>query len=321
MKKKIILVCGDPNSINSEIIFKAWKKINESTKKRIYLIGSYNLLLKQFKRLNYSIKCTLVKNIYEEVNSSKLKIININLKFSNPFNINNKISSRFVKKSLNLAHKIALDKNVVGIINCAISKSLLSKKGIGVTEYLSKKCNLKEDSEIMLIHNKNLSVLPLTTHINLKNVAAKISKALIFKKIKAARNWYIKIFKKDPYFGILGLNPHNGELRNDSEESKIIIPAIKRIRKIGIKVNGPLVSDTVFISEFKNYDIIVGMYHDQVLTPFKTLHKFDAINVTIGLKYFRASPDHGTALNLIRKKQANALSLIKCFNFIDKLCK
>ena len=79
------------------------------------------------------------------------------------------------------------------------------------------------------------------------------------------------------------------------------MPAIKKFKKLGIKVEGPLSSDTVFISNYKKFDVIVGMYHDQVLSPFKTLFKYDAINLTIGLKYFRISPDHGTAVNLVGK--------------------
>ena len=67
-------------------------------------------------------------------------------------------------------------------------------------------------------------------------------------------------------------------------------------------MNGPVVADTIFIKDYKKYNIIVGMYHDQILTPFKTLYKFDAINLTLGLKYTRVSPDHGVARNLILKK-------------------
>ena len=120
---------------------------------------------------------------------------------------------------------------------------------------------------------------------------------------------------------MLGLNPHNAELRKYSEEKKIIIPSIFKLKKKGIKINGPLVSDTIFINEYKKYDIIIGMFHDQVLAPFKTLFKFDAINITLGLKYLRVSPDHGIAKNLIKKKKGNPISLIKCINFINKFGK
>ena len=116
----------------------------------------------------------------------------------------------------------------------------------------------------------------------------------------------------------MGLNPHNAELRINSEERKIIIPCILKLKKRGVNISGPLIADTVFIKEYKNYDLLVGMYHDQILAPFKALFNFDAINVTLGLKYLRVSPDHGIAVNLIGKNKANPTSLIKCVNFLNK---
>ena len=89
----------------------------------------------------------------------------------------------------------------------------------------------------------------------------------------------------------------------NSEEKKIIIPSIQALKRRGINLIGPLVSDTLFIEDYKKFDVIVGMYHDQVLTPFKTIFKFDAINVTLGLKYLRVSPDHGVAKKLIFKNK------------------
>ena len=318
MKKKIILVFGDPNSINSEIIFKTWKKISTSLKKKIYIIGNFELIESQFKKLNYSLNCVLVKNIYEKQNNKNLKIININLNFSNPFLVKKKESSQFIKKSLTLAHKLALDKNVIGIINCAIDKQLLSKKNIGVTEFLANKCKLKKNYEVMMIYNKKMSVVPITTHINIKKVSSNISKSIIVNKIKMIKFWFNKNLKKNPKIAVLGLNPHNGEMRHNSEETKIIIPAIQKLRKLSVNVDGPLVADTIFVNNFKNYDVVVGMYHDQVLAPFKTLFKFDAINITLGLKYLRMSPDHGTAINLIGKNKADFSSLLACINFIKK---
>ena len=96
---------------------------------------------------------------------------------------------------------------------------------------------------------------------------------------------------------------------------------IRYLKDNKVNISGPLVSDTLFIDDYKRYDVIVGMYHDQVLTPFKTLYKFDAINITLGLKYIRVSPDHGTAINLIKKNKANSSSLINCIKFLYKLSK
>ncbi len=318
MKKKIIIISGDPNSVNSEIIFKTWKKLNKSIRKKIYLISNFRLLEKQFKKLKYKVNIMKVKKIYDEADNPKLKVVDINLKFKDPFNVNKKDSAIFIKRSLNLAHNYGLLKEVKGIINCAINKNLLQKEKWGVTEFFASKCKINNDSEVMLIKTKKFSVSPITTHIDIKEVSKKISKNKIINKVITINKWFQKELKKKPKIGILGLNPHNAEYRKKSEEIKKIIPAIMKLKKRGINIEGPLVSDTVFMYDFKKYDVLVGMFHDQVLTPLKAIYKFDAINVTLGLKYLRASPDHGTAKNLICKNKASPKSLIECINFIDK---
>ena len=319
MNKKIVVFTGDPNSINSEIIFKSWKKLNKSIKKRTFFISNYNLLESQLKKLNYKIKLTKVKNINEKVNTDFIKIIDLKLKFNNPFKVSKSKSSNFVKKSLNLLHKLGQDKNVSGVINLPINKLLLPNSVAGVTEFLAKKCNVKKNSEAMVIKNENLSVSPITTHIEIKNISKKITENLIINKICTIDKSFKKLNKKKPRIGLLGLNPHNAELKINSEERKIIIPAMKKLKKKGINLEGLLVADTVFINDYKKFDVIVGMYHDQVLTPFKSLFKFNAINITLGLNYIRVSPDHGVAKNIIGKNKANATSLIKCFKFISKI--
>ena len=172
----------------------------------------------------------------------------------------------------------------------------------------------------MLIYNNKLSVSPITTHIQVKKISKSLSKKLIINKLLTIDKFYKKIFNMKPKIGLLGLNPHNYELRGNSEEKKIIIPAIKRVKKLKIKVNGPLSGDTAF-TNFKNkkFNILVGMYHDQVLSPFKTMFKFDAINITLGLPYIRVSPDHGTGQDLINKNKANPESLIKSIKFLNKI--
>lgn len=319
MNKKIIVVGGDLNSINSEIIFKSWLQFNNSLKKRIYLITNYEIFKKQLEKLRYKINLLKVKKINDYANDKRLKIINIDLKSKDVFKIDSKKNSQFVLKSLSLAHKLALKKEVAGMVNCAIDKNLLKKKNFGVTEFLASKCKLKKDAEVMMIYNKNLSVSPITTHLNLRDVAKKIKKKLIIQKLKTISTWYRKKFKKKPKIAILGLNPHNGELKKDTEEKKIIIPAIKKLKKFGLNVRGPEIADTIFIKDYKSYNVIVGMYHDQVLAPYKTLYKFDAINLTLGLKYLRVSPDHGVAKNLILKKKSNPLSFVRCMEYLNNI--
>jgi 4-hydroxy-L-threonine phosphate dehydrogenase PdxA len=320
MKNKIIIISGDPNSINSEIIFKSWKKINNSVKKKIYFISSYKLMVKQSKILKNSVKIIKVKNIYEKSKSIDLKVIDQNLKFKNAFKVPFPEVSKYVINSLNLGHKLGLNKNVKGIINCSIDKKIFKKK-IGVTEYLATKCKVKNNTEVMLIKSKKLAVCPITTHIDIKEVSKKINPNKIINKVKNIDLWYKKNFNQKPKIGILGLNPHNSEMTKNSEEKRIIVPSISKLKKKGININGPFIADTIFVSNYKKYDVIVGMYHDQVLAPFKSLFKFDAINITLGLKYLRISPDHGTGIDLIKKGKANPISLIRCIEFVNNLKK
>ena len=158
-----------------------------------------------------------------------MKILNIDLKFQNPFKINTNESSKFVIKSLNTGHKLALQRNVKCFINFPINKKLLKKNNIGVTEFLAKKCKIKDNSEVMLISNNNLKVSPLTTHIDIKKVSIKINSKLIVNKVKKI-SWFKFNFNKKPKIGILGLNPHNAELRKNSEEKTKIVPAIKNLK-------------------------------------------------------------------------------------------
>lgn len=318
MNNKILIIAGDPNSINSEIIYKAWKKIDNKVKKKLYLISNYNLICKQFKKLKYKINIIKINNVEDDIISTNLKIIDIPIDFKDPFKVSFKESSKYVLKSLNLAHSLAKMKKVKAIINCPIDKNLIKiSKKIGVTEFLASKCKIKKSSEVMLIHNKKFSVVPLTTHLNVKDIAKKITSKLIIKKLMSLNKEFKKVFKIKPKIGVLGLNPHNAELNKNSEEVKEIVPAISKLKKAGLNIYGPLVADTTFVNNYKKYNVVVGMYHDQVLAPFKTLFHFDAINITLGLDYLRVSPDHGPAIDLIGKNKANYLSLLQCIKFIN----
>ena len=177
MINKIIIVAGDPNSINSELIFKTYKKLNKTKKKSIYLIGNFKLLKDQLKKLKFKVVLTKLNSINNNSNSqNKLKIIDIPLNFNKPFNVSRKEAIKYIKKSLDLAHELAISKKVKGIINCPINKKLLEKsKNKGVTEYLAKKCGITNKSEIMMIHNQKLSVVPITTHIDIKNIEKTLS--------------------------------------------------------------------------------------------------------------------------------------------------
>mgnify|MGYP001183928761 CR=1 FL=1 len=304
MNKKIAIVAGEPSSINSEIIVKSWKKIKKKYKKNIFVIGNYNLIKKEFNKIKAKVSTKKI-NSFSEIDSSRnLKILNVPL------------GSRYVLRCIDKAHELAIKKKIIGFINCPVNKNIFKLKYSGMTEYLAKK-NAADSSVVMMIYNKKLSVVPISTHIPIKEISKKLNKKLIEKKIITLNNFYRKLLKRKPRIAILGLNPHNDEFRSVSEEKKIILPTIKKLKKNKYKVMGPFSADTIFLNKKKyRYDVIVGMYHDQVLAPFKAVYGFDAINVTLGLKYIRVSPDHGIAKDIVGSNKANPLSLIKAIEFI-----
>jgi len=311
MTKPIAIIAGEPNSISSEIIFKSWKLKKQYIHKPFIVIGSIQLLNMQKKKLKFHIRIKEIKSNFnkEELNENELPVYNVEYKQKKPFQKISSKSNKYIFKSFDIATNLIKNKKILGFINCPISKETLFKnKYQGITEFLSKKTS-KIGNEVMLIYSNELSVSPVTTHIPLNQVSKKISQHKIVKKVKIVNNFYKKIFNKKPNFAILGLNPHNYSPSKKSEEKEIINKAIKTLIKLKIKVKGPISSDSSFMI-FKKYkfDVIIGMYHDQVLTPFKALYNYNAINITLGLPYIRISPDHGVAENIIGKKVANPRS-------------
>ena len=139
-------------------------------------------------------------------------------------------------------------------------------------------------------------------------------------KVIRLNNFYKKVLKKNATIAVLGLNPHCETIDKFSEEEKIIYPAIKYLKNLGIKIFGPFSSDTFFIKKNINkYDLVIGMYHDQVLTPMKTIFNFEAINITVGLPFIRISPDHGPNSDMLGKKVSDPSSFIYAMKFAEKI--
>ena len=319
MIKTIVIILGEPNSICSEIFLKSLNYLKKS-KLHFIIIGNYPILKKQAEYLNLKLNINLNFSKIEDLKNKKFNFININYNQIKSFNYKSTKSSIFIKKCFECALAIMKKKLADGLINLPINKSKFTKnKYSGITEYIADKTNNK-NRENMLLFNENFSVLPLTTHIPLKNVPRAIS----FKKIeKACRNinyFYSKILKRRKIkIGILGLNPHNGENGYiGTEEKKIITPAIKKLKK-KYSIIGPLSPDTSFLQRNKlKIDVLIGQYHDQILTAFKTKFDLDAINITIGLPFVRISPDHGVGTDIIGKGIANPKSFKNAIKFFNK---
>jgi 4-hydroxythreonine-4-phosphate dehydrogenase len=322
--KPLILVLGEPYSTFSEILIKVFKfQIIKKFKIPIVIIGSLELLKKQMFKLNYSIEINPIKirDINRtKINNNSLNIIDVKFNFKRIFNKISSRSNNYIRKSFNIALHLLKKKLACGLINGPISKKhFLKKKYLGITEYLSKKTQLKKNG-VMLIYNPFFSVCPVTTHLPISNVSRSLSSKKIIYNILEINKFFITNLNKKPFFAVLGLNPHCETINNYSEENSIIKPAIKSLLKKKIKISGPFSADTFFSKKnLKKYDVAVGMYHDQVLAPMKTLYSFNAINITIGLPFIRVSPDHGTNNKMIGKNKSDPQSLISSINFFKKL--
>jgi len=318
-KSPIIIVPGEPKSVFMELFFKSLKQI--TVKSPIILITSKRLFKQEMRKFNYKKKIKIIDQ--RNIDNKKLKkniinLINIDENLFSKNQIMKKKSNIYLKKCFEVAFETIKKYKFKKFINGPINKkSFLNKKFLGVTEYISKRFKVKNNA--MLIYNKNLSVCPLTTHLPIKYVPKKIYKKAILEKVLLINDFYKSNFKIKPKIGILSLNPHGESIDEFNEDEKIIKPCVEYLRNKNYFVRGPMPADTAFLKQNRSkYDVILGMYHDQVLTPIKTLFEYDAINITLGLPFYRVTPDHGPNEKMIGKNISNPLSLIQAIKFLDK---
>ncbi len=315
--KPIIIVAGEPNSIFFEIFFKV---IKNKIKSPIILIASKKLMIKQAKILKMKINFKITSEsilIKQKSVLEKINLIDIDFKQKAAFSKITSKSNRYLTNCFDVAINL-LKQNISNkLINGPISKkTFLKKKYNGITEYLAEKTNTKKFA--MIIYNKNLSVCPLTTHLPIKRVSKKINKQEISNKVELINNFWREKFTKQVKIGVVGLNPHCESIDSFNEDKSIILPAVKNLKRLKYNIEGPFAADTIFLKYNRNkFDVIIGMYHDQVLTPIKTLFEYDAINVTIGLPFIRVSPDHGPNESMLGKNKSNYLSLFNSIKFLD----
>ena len=307
----VLIVSGDPKSIFLEIFFKLQKNLS---KRPLILVVDKKILIDQMKTLGFKFKLNEIttKEIF------KLKSIKNVINFIHVQLDNKKNTKNYINNCFNLCLRILKKNKNISLINGPINKkNFLSRKYLGVTEYLGNKTNRLNDV-VMLIYNPKLSVSPLTTHLALKDVDKNITKSKIINHVKKINDFSKKYLKKIPKIAITGLNPHCESNFETSEEDKLIIPAIKYLIKKKFKVSGPYPADTIFLkNNYKKFDVIIGMYHDQVLAPIKSIFGFNAINITLGLPFIRISPDHGPNVKMFGKNISNPDSLKEAIKFLN----
>ena len=313
MSKLIAVSIGDIKGIGIEILIKEWKSRRI---RNFVLITNYKL----FKKYLSS------KKIYIKTYESSIK--NNKLFFSkdsfNIFDIKTLNYNQNTLESLKISYQLVKKKYFIGIVTLPINKKKINKINstfIDQTSFFTKKDG-KKISNMIFIY-KNLFFVPLTMHIMIKNVSKKFKNSeAIINKIINLNNELVRDFQiNNPKYIMAGINPHSGENGIISNEDKeYITPIINRLKKFYININGPVAPDAIVNKKnFKSHNCFLFTYHDQALIPFKIISNYSGVNYTSGLDIIRVSPDHGTAYDLVGKKNKSSLGIINSFKLVKKI--
>jgi len=327
-KPVIAITMGDASGIGPEVTVKALGS-SLINKRADYLVigdGSSLKRVQKFTKKRLALHEISIDCIYSKSFSFKNNCINLldlknitNRQFGRNLGSSGLAAIEYIDRGIDLIKKNVASALVTGPVNKK-SINLAGIKFSGHTEYLAKKSGTK--SVAMMFVAKNLKVVLITTHMALNKVSSSITKKKIIGIVKLARKYLKKHFKiRNPKIGVLGLNPHAGEMGlMGLEEKEIISPAVKKLKKNLPSVTGPLPADTAFYDLYnKKYDILVSMYHDQGMIPVKMLARNKAVNLTLGLPYIRTSPVHGTAYDIAGKGKADPSSMITAINLAVQL--
>jgi 4-hydroxythreonine-4-phosphate dehydrogenase len=306
MKPKVAITMGDPVGVGPEIVLKALASRKVRRAVRPVVLGDEHLLGHIAGKLKLPLPPTR-----EIINLSNLDPGR--LKPGRPSK-NTAAPARAMIAYIEEAVRMATSGKADAIVTAPIGKEAAQRAGFkfpGHTEFLAHLTGTKDFA--MMLGGEKLKVVLVTIHQALADVPKLITSKNIIKTLMITDRAFKIYFKvKRPRIAVAGLNPHAGEGGLfGREEKKIIIPAVKKARALGINATGPLPADTVFYRAVKGeFDCVVCMYHDQGLGPLKLLHFDDGVNVTLGLPIIRTSVDHGTAYDIAWRGVASPTSLI-----------
>lgn len=310
-KIKVGISVGDLNGIGVEIILKTFERNGMFDFCTPILFASTKVVSFQKKILKINTPINGIERASEAING-KFNIVNLwNEGVNVEFGKSTQTAGKYALESLNAATDALRNEEIDVLVTAPINKNNIQSEEFkfpGHTEYLS---NALNGESLMLMVSDDLRVGVFTGHIPISKVSESITRELILSKVELVNSTLIQDFGiPKPRIAVLGLNPHNGDMGVIGlEEEEIIKPAIKELFDNGIMVFGPYAADGFFGSDnYKNFDAILGMYHDQALIPFKSLSFNHGVNYTAGLNKIRTSPDHGTAYEIAGKGIADITS-------------
>ena len=305
----IAITLGDPAGVGPEVLLKALPYFKRHLKKFL-IIGDKKVLEARAKlfslKLPHEVEILSVSELDVEPSQPTLEGFQAMLTY------------------LETAISLAKEKRVKAIVTLPITKEGLAKVGSkyrGHTELLADAFGVKD--YVMCFYGRRLIVSLLTTHLPLKEVPGALSEEKVISVAELSYEFLRKIKpkKKSLSLALCGVNPHAGESGLlGEEELRILFPAVEKSKALGIPLSGPYPADSLFYHAVKGrYDLVIAIYHDQGLAPFKLIHFKDGVNVTLGLPIVRTSPCHGTAYDIAPLGVASPESLISALKLSLKL--
>jgi len=329
MLRPLALTLGEPGGIGPDITFAAWRRRAELNLDPFYILADPKFLRARAERMALDIPIALIEpGAAGAAFMSALPVVDIGVTITaepgQPDGTSAPAAIAAIRRAVADVHAGA----AAAVVTNPVAKNILYRSGFaepGHTEYLAK---LAEDATgigvqpVMLLWSPELAVVPVTIHLPLKEVVARLTSDLIVLTGRiVARDLARRFGIARPRLAIAGLNPHAGEDGALGQEDLATVrPAVERLKAEGFDARGPLPADTLFHAAARaTYDVVLAMYHDQALIPIKTLAFEHAVNVTLGLPFVRTSPDHGTAFDLAGTGRADPSSLIAALRLAARL--
>lgn len=308
---------GDPAGVGPELIAAAWARREAEELVPFFVAGGPDLLAQAAHSRGISLPITQIYHPAEALDCFDYSLpvlagIDCDYHPGAP----DHAGAELALASLDEACRLTVAGEAAGLVTGPIAKARLAEVGFthpGQTEFVAAACGVAAEDAVMMLAGPQLRTVPLTVHIALSEVPARLSAELIVRRARIVAQALRQDFGiEHPRLAIAALNPHAGEEgRMGDEEARIIAPAITTLQAEGLHVTGPHPADALFAPRARaSYDAALCMYHDQALIPLKALDFDQGVNVTLGLPAIRTSPDHGTAFAIAGKNQADPGAMI-----------
>lgn len=327
--RPLALTLGEPAGIGPDISLALWAKRETLGVPPFLLLGDPDLLAARARLLGLSVKIEVAGVADAPARfASALPVQPLGMAATAAPGKPDATSAPVVRAAIEQAVALVQAGKAAAVVTNPIAKAVMQQAGFpfpGHTEFLASLAASgggKAPRPVMLIWSEELAVVPVTIHVPLAEVPRLLTTDLIVETGRIVVREFVQRFGiARPRLAVCGLNPHAGESGMlGGEDEAVVRPAVERLRADGIDASGPWPADTLFHAEARaRYDVALGMYHDQVLIPAKTLAFDHAVNVTLGLPFVRTSPDHGTAFDLAGTGKANPSSLLAALKLAARL--